>query len=579
VSLSYDGRKIVPAPLVTLTKTYLKSGDGARVGTRYQITLAGTLLPWRGSPFGSYGSLDAAFWTAAGEPPDETYTGNNEDFNRILRKQEAIRWLFSRDGKSLEWQAAGGQPVVKCNPRVVSVDFREGTGQWADRCYYTVVLEAEWVYINGTTSFEDALATDLVETAEDTWQLEEVEGHQGTVHTISHTVSAKGIKAYDETGTPYENKAAWEHAEDWVTPRIVGPDGDPAMAAEASTAAAKQGHYRISKGIDKQTGRYSITESWSLASPVGYYSEWAFAYNLNNTDDKVTVRFDGTIYGVAQSKRSGHGDHAELATAQVPGNGTARTQALDALGIFLGGKVLKSKPDEKVVNVDHTRGIVRFSFVWSANDADAADYESSLDVNHGWSIEGSKHTLSLRNSLVGDGGTPDEKITNARKGRLSDTTARDKAYTFAGQGTVSVLPGKKRFILIGRAETVNERQGTIEQSWNWEAVETGQLESDLFHDVSVQETFAVPVLAVIPIPGRSSGPIIQDMDTETPEYLTITYRIRGRKTKPSTSYVMGKVANHYPSGWGGSKQKLQQKSENWNPGTGTYELSLKWIKT
>jgi len=579
VSLSYDGRKIVPAPLVTLTKTYLKSGDGTRVGTRYQITLAGTLLPWRGSPFGDYGSLDAAFWTAAGDPPDETHTGDNEDFNRILRKQEAIRWLFSRDGRSLEWQAAGGQPVVKCNPRVVSVDFREGTGQWADRCTYTVVLEAEWVYINGTTSFEDTLATDLIETAEDTWQLEEVEGHQGTAYTISHTVSAKGIRAYDETGSPYENKEAWQHAEDWVTPRIVGPNGDPAMAAEASTATAKQGHYRISKGIDKQTGRYSITESWSLASPVGYYSEWAFAYNLNNTDDKVTVRFDGTVYGVAQGKRSGHADHAELATTQVPTDGTARTQALDALGTFLGGKVLKSKPDEKVVNVDRTRGIVRFSFVWSANDADAADYEASIDVNHGWSIEGSKHTLSLRNSLVGDGGTPDEKITNARKGRLSDTAARDKAYAFAGQGTVSVLPGEKRFILIGRAETVNERQGTIEQSWNWEAVETGQLESYLLHDISVQETFAVPVLAVIPIPGRSSGPIIQDMDTETPEYLTITYRIRGRKTKPSMSYVMGKVANHYPSGWGGSKQKLQQKSENWNPGTGTYELSLKWIKT
>jgi hypothetical protein len=109
-----------------MNKSYDTDGDGTKRGSAYRITLTGTFVPFRGSPSGSYTSLDQAFWTLSGDPPDETYAGGNEDFNHILRKQEALRWLFSEDGGILEWQPSGGQPPVKCYPRVLSISFPEG---------------------------------------------------------------------------------------------------------------------------------------------------------------------------------------------------------------------------------------------------------------------------------------------------------------------------------------------------------------------------------------------------------------------------------------------------------------------
>lgn len=577
MSLSYDGKRIIPAPTVSLTKAYLKSDDGSKIGSRYQITLTGTLLPWRGSPFGAYGSLADAFYTLGGYPPDEAPAGNGEDFDHILRKQEALRWLFSQDGRSLEWQPTGGQPVVKCNPRVVSVDFGGGTGQWADRCPYTVTLEAEWIYINGGVSREDPSASDLIETAEDTWQLDEVDGHSGQVYSVTHTVTAKGILGYDETGAPYGGEAAWQHAKDWVTPHIVGATGDADMAVEATVSPSHQGQYKVSRGIDKTTGRYSATETWSLSPSAGYYVELAFSYDLSNTDSRGTARFEGTIHGVAAGKRSGHADNIALALSHVPSDGSARSQAIAELGSLFGSRLLKARPDTKVINTDRTNGVVRFSFTWSMGDTASTTYEASVDVNHGWAKEGSKHTLSMRSALTGNGAAPTTKLVNAGAGRLTDSNARHQAYLLAARGVVEALPVEQRFALIGRSEAVNERQGTIEQSWNWEAVDTAQSESDLFYDVSMQETFPTPVLAIIPIPERAAGPIIQDMGTVTPAYLTATCRVRGLQNKPGHAFILAYMAARYPSGW--DSKVLQDKTENWDPGAGTYELATKWIKT
>ena len=41
----------------------------------------------------------------------------------ILRKQEAIRILFSEDGHNFEIQPWDGGPSSKCNPRIQSIEF------------------------------------------------------------------------------------------------------------------------------------------------------------------------------------------------------------------------------------------------------------------------------------------------------------------------------------------------------------------------------------------------------------------------------------------------------------------------
>ena len=177
-SVVYDNKAIIPAPLVTITKAYRSSGDGDKHGINYEISLVGTLLPFKGSPSGNYplGDPSDAFWTLGGYPPDETYVGGDTPFVRLERKQEALRWLFRQDGKILEWYGGAGSPV-KCRPRILSINFPEG--QWVNRCEYRIDLEAE--YLTGIVD-EDVFDGSGIQDVSEEWQFNEVPGHNGKIN-------------------------------------------------------------------------------------------------------------------------------------------------------------------------------------------------------------------------------------------------------------------------------------------------------------------------------------------------------------------------------------------------------------
>src|SRR5690606_4343088 len=133
--VSYGENKLIPAPLVVMNKQYVKGGDGTNIGSTFTVTLNGTLVAWKGSPTAS-----GTFWTNSGYPPDESIVSDSRH-KALLRKQEALRRLFSQEGLSLEFTPWDGGAALKCNPRVISIDFPEG--MWFDRCEYTITLEAD----------------------------------------------------------------------------------------------------------------------------------------------------------------------------------------------------------------------------------------------------------------------------------------------------------------------------------------------------------------------------------------------------------------------------------------------------
>jgi hypothetical protein len=134
--LIIDGKKLVPAPLVTLSKTYNKVGDGRKLLPVFNISLAGTILPSRGSPYS-----DGTFHTLSGDPTDESITTTDARFNAILRKQDALRELFINPGILLEYGANDGSPAVLARIKLESINFQPGT--WVDLCNYSIELSAE----------------------------------------------------------------------------------------------------------------------------------------------------------------------------------------------------------------------------------------------------------------------------------------------------------------------------------------------------------------------------------------------------------------------------------------------------
>ena len=137
---------LVPAPMVTISREYDRTGDGAIIGVRYPITLTGTLVAHMGSP--DY-SGDFSFGVTATSPEewnkDDSSRVNEEKwmYRAIQNKQMALRKLFSHhnEGGEFEFQALD-KAGFKCNPRIVSIAFSQEPAQ-PNIMTYTIQLEAD----------------------------------------------------------------------------------------------------------------------------------------------------------------------------------------------------------------------------------------------------------------------------------------------------------------------------------------------------------------------------------------------------------------------------------------------------
>jgi hypothetical protein len=291
--ISYDTKRIIPAPLVNIQKQYQKSGNGENIGKVYQITLTGTMVAYMGSP-----KSDGSFWTAGGYPPDEDITANSR-LSAIQRKQEALRQLFSVEGKHLEIQALDGTTPVKCNPRVIDINFPDGI--WYEVCPYTITLECDELYGLVAGGREDTFAQYISEANEE-WSIETNEEHAESIgiaktYVLSHTISAQGKRFYADTGTGALIKQPWEYAKDFAISKL-GFDAQIALSSGILHIPSYYNGYNHSRNeqINKQGGGYSVTETWVLAS--GAATE-AFSVSVSDNLDSPfkTVTIEGTVTG------------------------------------------------------------------------------------------------------------------------------------------------------------------------------------------------------------------------------------------------------------------------------------------
>lgn len=542
------GRKIIPAPVISIDKSYQSNQDGTKRGTMYSITLTGTLLPFTGSPSGSYSSLDQAFHTVGGFPPDESNIGNNIDFDHILRKQEALRWLFSEDGGSLEWQPAGGQPPVKCSPRIISINFKEG--QWADRCDYTVELEAPWIFINGTTELEDDLSTDLISASSETWSFEEVDGRNNQQQKISHEVSAEGKLGYDGVGGLHENKQAWEHAKDFVDARTDGTIDNNIMFAALGATDKITGHYNKITRIDQDGGTYSVTEEW-LLSNSNIYEERQFTVDFKQENDEYVVTYQGTIIGVNANDRTGDIDNMNKAKSAIPSPEEARSTTVASVGSLLNGKTLPDFPDKRTLSLNQQNGTVSFTYQWNTSD-DSLSFTKE-EAQHSNSFDNLLNTLTFTQIVEGKGSSASDKMINAKNDVYINSVALVNAKALASTSL--------SYFLSSVVKSFDKRGGIVKTSWTWTDRDANSTE------VTIQTQEPVVVLAIIPIPGRSNGPIVQNMETLTSEIITVVIRSKRNNSQP--------ILNTIQHGNGGT---IISDSTTWNPQTGVAERTTKFLK-
>lgn len=532
MSLSYDGKKLIPAPLVTLNKTYNKTGVGNTIGVLYSISLDGTILPFRGSPSGNYGpateaNLLGAFWDLPGDPPDEPFEANNEDFNHLLRKQEAIRFLFSTEGKSLEWQPSEGQPVVKCNPRVLNIDFEPGT--WNTRTDYNISLEADKVFLpTGPLDDEDLFDPKLLQSASEDWSFQENLGTVGSGYVITHTVAATAKTGYDELGDLQDNKEAWEHAADFVKARTIGVVDPAIISGVLGVDPWLGGNYTTATTVDEETGTFTTIETFLLQQETTFTSS-TFSIAETPTQDFFEVNLNGTITALDPGGRLGNRQAIDNAKNAVPSNSGATAQAEDILSEFLNGRAL-GEPSNKNIAINQGDGIVTFDFTWAVGED--LDFTKETEATLNFVADTGEFTVDLSCRILGKGATKQERVDNAKTQIPTDSEALTIATDLLG----SQIPGGLTFDDSPRNKgiSINESQGTVQATWTFGALDVafGGFK------MSVNTVFPADVVAEIAIPGRIEGPILQDLNTQTSQTITVSLISENNTSKPDNTTVV-----------------------------------------
>lgn len=291
----YRGSKLIPVPTAAINKIITKSGDGEHIDYKYNITLNGILLPYKGSP-----SANGAFHTGPGYPADDTFALDTELTN-LVAKQVALSDLFSVEGGLCEIQPWDGGPNIKFNPRVVDIQYEQG--QWVTETNYTITLEAPHIFYEGNLGSGylalPTLARYNVESIQDNWNVELNEEEK--FWTIKRDLSAKGTRVFDENGILISDP--WHEARRWCIDQSTSgnlPDFAKFTDPMTSGLAGFIGYnYARIASTNKNDGTYSLSETWVATSGSRNYIE-SFEVSLNNSneDGLDNVSINGEIRGL-----------------------------------------------------------------------------------------------------------------------------------------------------------------------------------------------------------------------------------------------------------------------------------------
>ena len=348
-----NGQYLVPAPLVTFGKNYLRSANGRTIGAEYTVSLDGTILPNKGNPVVDSGTFLSPFssdsWTSSKSPDDDPNHDIDLDDSllSLMAKQERIRKVFS-NGEAVLVEILDLNTVssgIKFVGNVQSINF-PNQGRWVNPCPYSVSLTTA----NFETPVNNSLFSDdntedgfeyYIRDANESWSVEEAEEKffrvnnsdilQSSVkaYRVSHNVSAVGQPAYTTSGTLdgstyspsyVSGLAPWEQASGYVHD-VIGSNFPSGIffPTSASTGPFDFGHanfgtntnnnvyvlvdQKISENIDQRAGSYSVTESF-VAYPSGAFTYGVPALHSVNVDTSqgedgiTTVTINGTINGL-----------------------------------------------------------------------------------------------------------------------------------------------------------------------------------------------------------------------------------------------------------------------------------------
>jgi len=557
-----------PSPLVSIASNLNKVG-GENVGITYSITLTGTLLEDRGTPYaikmqdnsafkyydnttpngvGPYGQFDNTEGHSENNRPKVQPIPENAKLDAIFSKQRALKALFAIDGQRLEIMPVhGDEPAVVCYPRVVSIDFQEGL--YINRCDYTITLEADTLLNKNLTIDDDGnpLSSDLkpvlsgandglttpqvislsgafIESFSESWNIEVDDERAENLsiprtYRITHNVSAQGKTHYFPSGAGVEKIPAWRSAKSYVVSNLMAKSGV----------------------LDYPNG-----------APLPYPS-------INNQLGSGTLDLVNTYRGF---------NHTRTEDIDVAGGSFSLSETF----------LLASGDSYETYSMSVSKGIDN-AFVNVSIDGTVTGLNEVSPSGYG--AQENKPSGAYDNALK----KYHEISKSGQFGLTSDI------YRRAQNSVPFELNSQPKSISLG----LNEFNGEITYSLEFDNRPTNIISGVLSESISVNDTYPGDVFSVVPVIGRPTGPVLQYVGSRTEykrdvqielqmDYTDLHYASgRGLVTQkpsivePTRTQIRELIRSLSPEKEPGiRKYFINAPNESWSPKTGSYSFSISW---
>lgn len=238
----------------------------------------------------------------------------------------------------------------------------------------------------------------------------------------------------------------------------------------------------------------------------GTFEEYATDRQWGYEDYKTTITVNGTIRGLLEPGEdlSVKYDKANARWQYIQGTlyGRANNAASGA------GIILATSPIARNVTQNPIEGSISYAYVY--NNRIIPNYEDNYSVSYNYDRSNGIINVGVNGQVQGYDltatGNQYERFHNALTGLPSDATVFARAYAVSNLVKNSIVT----------KEIVQQPQaGIVAYSYNYDSRATGCISGVISQVISVSEDRPGRIVAQIPVLGRSYGPVLQDIGTNT----------------------------------------------------------------
>ena len=554
-----------PSPMLDISRETFRTNDGTTIGGGFNLTLNGTLLP---STIG--GTL--------GSPAGHDYANGTTNINKTFDAKDALSDAVNLDlgtlkGTFVPASSSGtGCPEVvgiyANNVTIQSIDF-SSPDQWTQRVEYTIEMFCpNSISIGASTS-----GTEFSGGSEYTFGSDKVNG------TLQSKDIEYSVSVYDKgtvthlTGGGAQKSSVWFQVEVQQNLQTMMGFG----AQQGATDAV---------GLDRAVNAFlNVGQATGLSSTTSGQTDFGVVqYNSN----AVSGQTDGS--GI-----SGVGTSAILVNRNmglnIAGGNTSVTDTYigtplaGPTGFTASGLTTGLYIDKFDVNLEASR---ESAIVTITVDGEIEGLEAFNEAGVG--IQRAKEGLMV-SAFSGSGGTG--PATGA-SGRTIDTSI------FYNRATeiYKEVPAYSSTLLALAKEPISQSVGyniseaTITYSFAYSNRPSSIFDQALSESISLTTSSAVPVIANHTILGRASGPIFQDIGTQTASTTDLTieaYIVPQNLAAVKTGDIdAGAPHDFYETYVDAVANGLDEKydtyyvtsdTETYDPMAGRYTRNVSWVHT